>query len=233
MSAFVFTGYAFSIRNHYRSQMTCPGGRAPRGAPVLVADVLDTLVVDPFFAGMSSYFGFDAFDDFLEAKTPGLWVEFEKGHIGEDELARNFFKDQRYVDIPRFKRYLKSSYSLIPGISPILMALRDAQIEVHLCTNYPVWADLIEESLHLKDRFGVHWTFVSGREGVRKPDKMAFLRTAEIAGVDPSACVLLDDRQQNCKGALEAGFLQAIQFRDAEQATQDVRLAYARYDIAI
>lgn len=233
MSPIAFVGHPFSICVPHRTRMTCCSSATPRRTPVLVADVLDTLVVDPFFNGMSSYFGFSTFDDFIQAKTPDLWVRFEEGQIEETELAQEFFKDRRHVDIPQFKRYLKTSYSLIPGISTVLTALREAQVEVHLCTNYPVWADLIEEALHLTDRFGVQWTFVSGKEGVRKPDKTAFLRTAQNAKVDPSECVLLDDRAQNCKGAIEAGFLGAIQFKDANQAGEDIRQTFAKHRITV
>lgn len=212
--------------------MTCCCA-SQRRVPVLVADVLDTLVVDPFFNGMSSYFGFTSFNDFVEAKTPGLWVKFEEGQIGEMEAMQNFFKDRRHVDICRFKRYLKESYCLVPGISPMLTALKEAQVEVHLCTNYPVWADLIEEALHLTERFGVQWTFVSGREGVRKPDKEAFLRVARNADVDPLACVLLDDRKQNCDGAMEAGFLAAIRFENAKQASKEIEEMFSRNNVTI
>lgn len=227
-----FVTHPLPIRFSHRPHMTCCCA-GKRRDPILVADVLDTLVVDPFFNGMSSYFGFSSFDDFIEAKTPGLWVNFEEGRIGEVEAMQRFFKDRRHVDICQFKRYLKESYCLVPGVSPMLSALKEAQVEVHLCTNYPVWADLIEEALHLTERFGVHWTFVSGREGVRKPDKEAFLRAARNANVDPSACILLDDRKQNCDGAMEAGFLAAIPFENAKQAGKDIQETFSRYNVTI
>lgn len=198
---------------------------------MLVSDVLDTLVTDPFFNGMSSYFGFSSFQDFLDAKTPGLWHQFEKGQVSEHEIARTFFKDHRFVDVPELKQYLKESYALIPGIPALLQAFQEAEIEVHLCTNYPVWAELIEDALHLTTRFGVHWTFISGKEGIRKPDKSAFWRTAQNAGVAPSDCVFLDDSEQNCKGAIAAGFLAAIHFRNPAQAGQELSVLFARHDV--
>lgn len=204
-----------------------------RLTPILVADVLDTLVVDPFFNGMHTYFGFKSFDSFVAAKTPHLWVQFEKGQVGEPQVIQNFFKDKRPVDLNNFKRYLRSSYRLMPGTAHMLNTLRDARVEVHLCSNYPTWASMIEEELQLSSIFGVHWTFISGHEGVRKPEKLAFLRVAEKAKVAPDACVLLDDNLQNCHGAMDAGFLAAVHFQNATQAEEHLEEIFKRHGVTI
>lgn len=198
---------------------TCPKRARP---PIIVSDVLDTLVVDPFFNGMAAHFGFENFSDFVSAKTPDVWVNFELGHINEEQLAEQFFKDHRPVNLPEFKNFLKQSYHLVPGIDMLLNTLREANLEVHLCSNYPMWDDLIEESIQLNARYGARWTFVSGKEGVRKPDASAYQRVAAKAGVQLSSCILLDDRKTNCEGALDAGYLAAIHFRDAKQAASDL-----------
>ncbi|CAN8066830.1 unnamed protein product [Agarophyton chilense] len=190
-----------------------------KNTPILVSDVLDTLVADPFFNGMASHFGFQTFSDFVNAKTPDVWVKFELGLIDETHLARCFFKDQRVVDLPQFKTFLKQSYRQIPGTDVLLNALREANVPVHLCSNYPPWHYLIEEAIQLNARYGAKWTFVSGNEGLRKPDVAAYKRVAEKVGVHPSSCILLDDRQSNCDGALEAGYLAAVLFKDAKQAS--------------
>lgn len=197
-------------------------------APVLVCDVLGTLVKDPFYHGMATYFGFENLDQFIAAKTPRVWVDFELGRIDEAQLARYFFKDRRPVDLGHFKHFLKQSYQLLPGIANMLTALHDAQVQVHLCTNYPTWAFLIEDSLQLASKFGASWTFVSGAEGVRKPDKDAYLTVARKANVHPYDCILLDDRQENCNGALNAGFLASVRFENALQASAEIKQLYLR-----
>lgn len=111
--------------------------------------------------------------------------------------------------------------------------LQEAEIEVHLCTNYPVWAQLIEDALHLATRFDVHWTFISRKEAIQKPDLNAFLRIARNASITPSDCILLDDREQNCKGVIAAGCLAAIQFKTPAQADQELSALFARYGIPI
>lgn len=199
--------------------------------PVLVADVLGTLVKDPFYHGMSRFFGFKTFEEFLDAKTPHLWVDFELGKFDETQVASNFFKDGTPVDLSGLKQFLKEKYDLLPGVPEMLKAFQTANIPVHLCTNYPVWAYLIEDTLHLTSRFGVKWTFISGEEGVRKPDKEAYLRVAHKANIPPSQCIFLDDRKENCLGSLQAGYLAAVHFKNAEDAFRELKLLYARENV--
>lgn len=207
----------------------------PRNRPIIVTDVLDTLVIDPFFNGMASFFNFDSMQQLMDAKTPGVWIDFELGLINETQLAEQFFKDRRHVDIKLLKQFLKNTYQLIPGVNIMLDRLRRAQIEVHVCSNYPIWADLIEESVGLSSRFGVQWTFVSARHGIRKPDLRAFSLVAQLAGVDMSSCILLDDREKNCQAAQDAGYLAAIHFENTEQVCRQLEtiLSQRRIDIQL
>lgn len=190
--------------------------------PVLVTDLLDTLVTDPFSRGMAAHFGFSTFDSFFAAKTPDVWVRFERGEIDENTLASTFFRDGRPIDVQSFKDFLRNSYELLPGIEDMLLSLQSAGIQMHICSNYPKWATIIEDKLQLAERFGLHWTFLSANEGIRKPEPEAYLRTASRAGVHAEQCVLLDDRKANCDGALRAGFLHAIRFQNAQQALAEL-----------
>lgn len=196
--------------------------------PVIISDVLDTLVVDPFFNGMSSFFKFESMKQFTDAKSPNVWIDFELGRISEKEVGEQFFQDGRLVDINELKMFLKSSYRLVPGVDNLLNGLRRAKIEVHICSNYPIWASLIEDAVGLNSKYGVKWTFVSAQHGVRKPDKRAFAITAQLAGVDMSSCILLDDREKNCLAAIEAGYMTAIRFENAQQVCNRLETILSR-----
>lgn len=213
-----------------RCDVTMNGAVLPstsRRLPICCVDVMDTLVADPFSRGMAQHFGFDTFSDFLAAKKDGVWIDFELGRLTEEELSREFFRDStRMLDVKRFKCFLRDSYELLPGISELLEVLRQSNIEVHAFSNYPIWYLLIEEKLRLQQR-GVKWTFVSAVEGLRKPDKKAYLRVARNANVNIRDCVLLDDREVNCDAAVEAGFRGAVHFVSAEQAVMDLRKIYS------
>lgn len=65
--------------------------------PVLLLDVMDTIVTDPFFEHMPRFFNL-TFKELLAAKHPTAWVEFENAIITEDELFAKFFADGRQFD---------------------------------------------------------------------------------------------------------------------------------------
>ena len=56
---------------------------------------------------------------------------------------------------------------------------------------------------------------VSGEIGMRKPDPDIFLHTAKLLGLDPEACVFVDDLLQNVEGARAVG-MTGIVHRNAE-----------------
>jgi putative hydrolase of the HAD superfamily len=57
----------------------------------------------------------------------------------------------------------------------------------------------------------------SSKVGVRKPDPRIYMMMIEALGIDPSACVYLDDLGINCKPAAELG-MQAIKVTSGKQA---------------
>lgn len=62
---------------------------------------------------------------------------------------------------------------------------------------------------------------VSGEAGTAKPSLGAYQQMANKLGVTVGECVLIDDSQTNCKGAVSAG-MQAVLYRSAEQTINDV-----------
>lgn len=215
-----------SNSNNYDDDSSKPSLRPER--PIVIADVLDTLVRDPFFNGMASYFNFDSMDQFMQAKAPGVWIQFEKGLITESQLAQQFFKDGRPVDIQQLKTFLKQSYQLLPGVDHMLNHLRHANIQVHTCTNYPIWAQLIEQSIGLNAKFGVKWSFISAIYGIRKPDPQVYQKVAELAGVRLSSCIFVDDRDVNCHAASETG-MHAIKFTTAQDCQHQLEHILSKY----
>jgi putative hydrolase of the HAD superfamily len=61
----------------------------------------------------------------------------------------------------------------------------------------------------------------SHQVATRKPEPEIFALAARRAGVEPGACVLVDDMETNIAGARAAGW-KAVLFRDAEQAAREV-----------
>lgn len=180
--------------------------------PILLWDVMGTLVHDPFFSEMPRFFGM-TFDDLLEAKHPSAWVEFERGERSENEFLEGFFEDRREFDREAFVQSIRASYRWIPGMEDLLWDLREVGCPMHAFSNYPVWYRLIEERLELS-RF-LEWTFVSCLTGLRKPDPAAYAHVLRELAVPPGRCLFIDDRPQNCEAARQEG-IQSIVFEGAE-----------------
>ena len=123
-------------------------GARPR---VLLLDVLDTLVVDPFFKGMhSDVFGFESMDEFFAAKDNQAYLDFETGAMTEAECFDRYFLDGRAVDVPALRAYLRRKYKFVPKIEPLLAELQALPaVELHVLSNYGPWWTLIEEELAL------------------------------------------------------------------------------------
>ena len=61
----------------------------------------------------------------------------------------------------------------------------------------------------------------SAQAGVRKPDPRIFAMMCDMLGVDPRACVFVDDIGVNCKGAASTG-MHAIKFTAAREVLDEL-----------
>jgi FMN hydrolase / 5-amino-6-(5-phospho-D-ribitylamino)uracil phosphatase len=181
---------------------------APR---VLLLDVMGTLVYDPFFVEVPRFFGV-GLPELVQTKHPRAWVDFELDAIDERTLLARFFADGRAVDGEGLKAAMRAAYRLLPGVEPLLDELRERGVPMHALSNYPRWYALIEEELRLSS--WLRWSFVSCNTGLRKPDPAAYLHASQTLGVEPAACLLVDDREDNCAAARDQG-MDAVRFSDA------------------
>jgi HAD superfamily hydrolase (TIGR01509 family) len=175
---------------------------------IILWDVMDTLVRDPFRDAMPGFFGM-TLAQMLEAKHPDAWLRFERGELSEPEFLRDFFRDGRAYDHAAFKACIGAAYAWIDGIPQLLAALQAHSHAMHVLSNYPEWHALIEQRLGLS-RY-VPWTFVSCRLGLRKPDPEIYRRAARELSASPADCLFIDDRARNCAAARAVG-MEAVQF---------------------
>ncbi|KAG0485856.1 hypothetical protein HPP92_009717 [Vanilla planifolia] len=173
-----------------------------RKLPVLLFDVMDTIVRDPFYHDIPAFFKMPM-RELLEVKHPTAWVEFEKGLIDETELAKKFFKDGRAFDLEGLKECMRGGYSYVDGIEELLYDLKQNNYELHAFTNYPVWYMMIEEKLKLSKY--LYWTFSSCTLGKRKPAPDSYVDVLNHLGVEPASCIFIDDRLTNVEAAINAG----------------------------
>ncbi|KVI07570.1 HAD-like domain-containing protein [Cynara cardunculus var. scolymus] len=183
-----------------------------RKLPVLLFDIMDTIVRDPFNHDIPAFFGM-SMKELLECKHPTAWIEFEKGLIDEMELERIFFKDGRHFDL--------EGYSYLEGVEELLCALKDNGYEMHAFTNYPIWYRMIEDKLKLSSYLS--WTFCSCIIGKRKPDPDFYSEVLKHLDTEPKNCVFVDDRIKNVDAAKETG-INGIQFKNADSLRHDLSL---------
>ncbi|KAK4353593.1 hypothetical protein RND71_025787 [Anisodus tanguticus] len=191
-----------------------------RKLPILLFDVMDTIVLDPFYHNVPAFFRMPM-KELLECKHPTAWIEFEKGLITEDELTRKFFKDGRSFDMEGLKNCVRRGYSYLEGVEGLLNSLKENGYEIHAFTNYPIWYQMIEDELKLSNYLS--WTFCSCVFGKRKPDPEFYLEVVKHLNVEASNCIFVDDRMKNVEAAIELE-LKGLQFKNADLLRKDLSL---------
>jgi HAD superfamily hydrolase (TIGR01509 family) len=176
---------------------------------VILWDVMDTLVRDPFFTHMAGFFGL-SFDELLRRKHPTTWRHFELGQVDEQTLFEQFFADGTPIDGAAFKRCVRDAYAWIDGVEPLLAELKARGVPMYALSNYPAWYRLIDERLQLSHY--VDLRFISCETGVRKPAPEAYLGACRALRRPPDECLFVDDRAENCQAARAVG-MAALQFQ--------------------
>lgn len=189
-----------------------------RKLPILLFDIMDTIVRDPFYHDVPAFFGM-SMKELIECKHPTAWIEFEKGLISEMELARKFFKDGRPFDLEGLKICMKRGYSYLDGVEELLHELKQNNYEMHAFTNYPIWYEIIEDKLKISTYLS--WTFCSCVIGKRKPDLNFYLEVLRQLKVDPGNCIFIDDRTRNVEAAVEVG-ITGLHFKNANLLRNDL-----------
>ena len=183
---------------------------------IVLCDVMDTLVHEPFHLEMPAFFHL-SLEELVAAKHPTAWIEFELGALSEEQFLARFFRDGRGFDRAAFVRAVRAAYRWLPGMQELLAALAARGHAIHALSNYPCWYRMIEERLALSRYLA--WSFVSCETGVRKPDPRAFLGAAARLGVAPGECLLIDDREHNCSAARALG-MAALRFTSAGELAE-------------
>ncbi len=173
---------------------------------IILFDVMDTLVIDPFFTGVHTVLGCDSMQDLFKAKRPETYESFEKGLITEDELWAKYFADDRDVDVAAVRKHFVDGYDYIKGMRSLLGEIkRIGGVECFAFSNYGTLYKEIEAKLELS-RF-LDWRFVSCEMGLRKPDPGAFDYVVNDLGVDLQRDVVcfVDDSKTNVAAGNAAG----------------------------
>lgn len=188
--------------------------------PILLFDIMDTLVYNPFNREVPTFFGLSR-DELVDQKDLTAWVQFELGQIDEAEYFRRYFHDGRTFDREDFRHMMREAYCWTDGAERLLDRLSRLGFEIHALSNYPIWYRTIESRLRLS-RY-LKWTFVSCLTGVRKPAADAFCRPAQVLNRPTESFLLVDDNAENCEAAMATG-MSAIHFVGVQRLLQQLKL---------
>ena len=154
------------------------------------------------------------------------WARFERSEITPEDFDKAFLEDSTALGHPVRGGVIMPL--LATRVRPRMVAalkLCKQHFKVGCITNN--WASkpdgvsthsraALDEVLVLFDE-----VIESAKAGVRKPDPAIYLMMCEKLGVEPAACVYLDDLGINCKPAHLLG-MQAIKVVDEAQALADL-----------
>jgi putative hydrolase of the HAD superfamily len=105
----------------------------------------------------------------------------------------------------------------------LMASLRAEGVRMGLLTNnVREWSARWRAMAPIDDIFEV--VVDSAFVGMRKPEPEIYELTCAQLGVPAAECLFVDDREDNCAGALAVG-MRAVRYRDVEQATAEIRAA--------
>jgi HAD superfamily hydrolase (TIGR01509 family) len=170
-------------------------------ASLIAFDLMDTVVLDPFFSEVVGRLGGS-----LDALDSAAWAEFELGRIDEPAyLARMLHPGVPCALEPHTIRDLiLASYRYLDGMEALLLELRArGRAQLWAFSNYPLWLERARAVLDLDRLFDGY--AVSYRLGARKPERAAFHALGALTGVPLERTLLVDDREPNVAAARALG----------------------------
>lgn len=176
---------------------------------VVLFDVMDTVLVDPFREALRACTPLPLRELFAR-RDEDLWPAFERGDVDEAAYWAGWDAAGLTYDRAAFHAARRAGTRWIDGMPELLDDL-DGVVERVTASNYPVWIEELATE-HLTGRF--ERVLASHHLGVRKPDPAFFARLLDRIGASADEAAFVDDREVNVAAAEEVG-LTSHRFEDA------------------
>ncbi|MGI9100203.1 MAG: HAD family hydrolase [Solirubrobacteraceae bacterium] len=154
--------------------------------------------------------------------------ELECGRMTEARFLQALEQTLR-AELGREVSFVDFAEALWAGLAPnepmieLMAALRAEGYRMALLTNnVREWEARWRAMAPIDDIFEL--VVNSASVGMRKPDSEIYELTVQRLGVPAPSCLFVDDLEHNCAAARDAG-MQAVLYRDPEQATAEIRAA--------
>lgn len=193
---------------------------------IIIFDLMDTVVVDPFFHVFPQYFQMPL-EQLFKLKEEANWPKFEIDEIEEADYFANFFRADTGIKLAQpeqLKAAIFNGYRYIPGMEDLLSYLHNQGYPLWVHSNYSHWFEEVRRRLQL-DRYFSGYA-VSYQLKFRKPDPRAYHAALALIGYPAEQCLFIDDREANVVAAQQVG-LAAHLFTSVE----NLRTALASHGI--
>ncbi|HKL86063.1 MAG TPA: HAD family phosphatase [Treponemataceae bacterium] len=158
-------------------------------------------------------------DKYVGVSDSAMWKEL----ILEFDIEKDLKEILNMQLSTKMKLLKKSSLTAIDGIKELLQELYSQSIPIAVASSSPtIFIKTVLKKIRLEKYFSL---IVSG-EDVRngKPEPDIFLKTAEILGVEPEDCVVIEDSKNGVIAAKRAS-MKCIGYAHVDSAKQDVSKA--------
>ncbi|MBU41704.1 MAG: hypothetical protein CMN76_00675 [Spirochaetaceae bacterium] len=184
-------------------------------AHLLLFDLMDTVVIDPFFPAIRSLLDEEGIKQWASLRRPGIFEAFEKGEISESQYFRDFYRDGDLPDhmpsVAKIKKRMFGSVRFRPGMKELLDdLLQRHDLILAIASNYSAWYHEVFRRRPELNRFS--YLFFSCEMGVRKPDADFFdiIERSVLDSLSPDVTLdsiwFFDDRPANLEPARERGW---------------------------
>ena len=157
--------------------------------------------------------------------------KLERGEITEPQFLETLRDglEPRLGHRPELHRFRELFFDALEPNEPMIELMRELKASglrmAMLTNNVQEWEPLWRTMLPVDEIFEM--VIDSGYVGYRKPERQIYEITLERLGLPAEACLFVDDMELNCDAARDLGFT-AVQYKDPEQATAEVRAALSR-----
>jgi putative hydrolase of the HAD superfamily len=161
-----------------------------------------------------------------EGKHP--LFELETGRISEPDFLGKIggALEPELGHRPELHRFREIYFDALHPNEPMIELMREAKTSGRrmglLTNNVREWEPLWRSMLPVDEIFET--VVDSGFVGCRKPEARIYEMTLERLGLPAAACLFIDDLEPNIDGARALG-MNAVHFRDNEQAIPEIRAA--------
>jgi putative hydrolase of the HAD superfamily len=154
------------------------------------------------------------------------WAMMDRGDLTPDEFARRVFPrlpERLRGAAERLAFHWADARLEVPGMRELLDELTEAGYPLYLLSNASLQHHDYWPKYAIADRIGPERVFISADANLLKPEPAIYERFLARYGLDPMACVFIDDNPINVLYGRRAGMDGIVFFGDVPRLRRELR----------